>query len=43
VDLSSGESAFLSPEQGEWKLSAIGCKVEEGEPRDFPLDCEAEA
>jgi hypothetical protein len=43
VDLTSGESAFLSPEQGEWKLSAIGCKPENGNPHDHPLDCEAEA
>jgi N-methylhydantoinase A/oxoprolinase/acetone carboxylase beta subunit len=43
VDLTSGESAFLSPDQGEWKLSAIGCRPEEGKPRDRPLDCEAEA
>jgi hypothetical protein len=43
VDLSSGESAFLSPEPDGWKLSAIGCKPEEGKPRDRPLDCEVEA
>ena len=43
VELSSGESAFLSPESGEWKLSAVGCKPEEGKPRDRPLDCEVEA
>jgi N-methylhydantoinase A/oxoprolinase/acetone carboxylase beta subunit len=43
VDLTSGESAFLSPDQGEWKLSGIGCKPEEGKPRDRPFDCEVEA
>jgi hypothetical protein len=43
ANLTSGESAFLSPDRGEWKLSAIGCKPEEGKPRDRPLDCEAEA
>jgi hypothetical protein len=43
VDLDSGESAFLSPEPGGWRLSAIGCKPEEGKPRDRPLDCEVEA
>jgi len=43
VDLSSGESAYLSPEPAGWKLSAIGCKPEEGKPRDRPLDCEVEA
>ncbi len=43
VDFSSGESAFLNREPGGWKLSAIACKVEEGKPRDRPLDCEVEA
>jgi hypothetical protein len=43
VELSTGESAFLSPEGGRWKLSAVGCEPEAGKPRDRPLDCEAEA
>ena len=43
VDLSSGESAFLSRESGGWKLSAIGCKAEKGKPADRPFECEAEA
>ena len=43
VDLDSGESAFLSPEPGGWRVSAIGCRPEEGKPRDRPLDCEVEA
>ena len=43
VDLDTGESAFLSPEPAGWKLSAIGCRPEEGKPRDRPLDCEVEA
>jgi len=43
VELESGESAFLSPEGTSWRLSAVGCKPEEGKPRDRPLDCELEA
>jgi N-methylhydantoinase A/oxoprolinase/acetone carboxylase beta subunit len=43
ADLSGGESVFLSPESGSWKLSAIACTPEEGKPRDRPLDCEAQA
>jgi hypothetical protein len=43
VDLTSDESGFLSLEPDGWRLSAIGCKPEEGEPRDHPLDCEVEA
>ncbi len=43
VDLSSGESAYLNEESDGWKLSALACKVEEGKPRDRPLECEVEA
>ena len=43
ADVSGGESAFLSPESGSWKLSAIACKPEDGKPRDRPLDCEVQA
>jgi hypothetical protein len=43
VDLSSGEAVFLSRVPGGWKLSALACRVEEGKPRDLPLECEAEA
>lgn len=43
VDLSGGESAFLNREPEGWKLTAIGCKPEDGKPRDRPFDCEAEA
>ena len=43
IDLDTGESAFLSPEPAGWRMSAIGCKAEQGKPRDRPLDCEVEA
>ena len=43
VGLRTGEHAFLSQERGAWKLSAIGCRAQEGRPRDRPFDCEAEA
>ena len=43
VDLRSGESAFLGREDDGWKLTAIGCKAEEGKPADRPFECEAEA
>jgi hypothetical protein len=43
VDIAGGQSAFLSREPEGWKLSAVGCKPEEGRPRDRPLDCEVEA
>ena len=43
VDLSSGESAFLSRDTDGWKLSAIGCRAEKGKPADRPFECEVEA
>jgi hypothetical protein len=43
VRLSSGESAYLGREPSGWKIGAVGCKPEEGKPRDRPLDCEVEA
>ena len=43
VDLSSGESAFLSREADGWKLSALACEAEKGKPADRPFECEVEA
>ena len=43
VDLRNGESVFLNREPTGWKLTAIGCKPEDGKPRDRPFDCEVEA
>jgi hypothetical protein len=41
--LADGESAFLDRMGASWKLSAVGCKAEEGKPRDRPFQCEVEA
>lgn len=43
VDLSSGESAFLSEERAGWRLSAVGCRPQGGKPADRPFTCELEA
>jgi hypothetical protein len=43
VDLSGGESAFLSREDDGWKLSALACSAEEGKPADRPWECEVES
>jgi hypothetical protein len=43
VDLRNGESAFLDRQPEGWRLSAVGCKPEEGKPQDRPFDCEVEA
>lgn len=40
VDLSGGESVFLSREDAGWKLSALACKAEKGKPADRPWECE---
>jgi len=43
VDLASGQSVFLSRTQEGWRLSAVGCEPEAGEPAEQPFDCELEA
>ena len=43
VDLSGGESVFLSREDAGWKLSALACKAEKGKPADRPWECEVES
>jgi hypothetical protein len=43
VDLASGQSVFLSRTQEGWRLSAVGCEPEAGEPAEQPFDCEVEA
>jgi hypothetical protein len=43
VELTGGDSAFLNREPAGWRLTAVGCKAEQGDPKDTPLDCEVEA
>jgi hypothetical protein len=43
VDLASGESAFLSRERDGWRISALGCRPEDGKPADRPFECEVQA
>jgi hypothetical protein len=43
VDLTSGEAAFLDQGEQGWRLSAVGCKAEEGKPADRPYDCALQA
>jgi hypothetical protein len=42
VELSSGETAFLSDGAVGWRLSALGCR-DHGNPADRPYDCELES
>jgi hypothetical protein len=42
VDLTGGESLFLSEEAAGWKITALGCKPQ-GDPTDTPMDCELTA
>jgi hypothetical protein len=43
VELSSGETAFLDQGKQGWRLSAVGCRPENGKPADRPYDCELES
>ncbi|HEU4656155.1 MAG TPA: hypothetical protein VFR97_01455 [Capillimicrobium sp.] len=43
VDLSSGESAFLSRDADGWRISALACMASGGKPADRPFECEVEA
>lgn len=42
VDLTSGESAFLSRQHAGWRISALGC-TPSVKPADRPFDCEVES
>jgi hypothetical protein len=42
VDLSSGETVFLSEQSNGWRISALGCKPQ-GERTNTPFDCELQA
>ena len=42
VDLTGGESVFLSEQAAGWRISAVGC-TPQVDPRAEPFDCELEA
>lgn len=39
----SGERAYLDRAADGWRLSAVGCRFEDGKPRSRPATCELEA
>jgi len=39
----SGERAYLDRSSDGWRLSAVGCRFEDGKPRSRPATCELEA
>lgn len=43
VDLEGGESAFLDRGPAGWRLTALACRPEGGDPEKRPMDCEAQA
>lgn len=43
VELGGGELAFLDRVRDGWRLTAIGCRFEDGKPRDRPATCEVQA
>ena len=42
VDLTTGESVFLSEQADGWKITSLGCRSA-GKPADEPFDCELTA
>lgn len=38
-----GEVAFLDRTRAGWRLSAVGCRFEDGKPRDRPATCAVES
>jgi hypothetical protein len=43
VELRGGVSAFLDREPDGWRITAVGCRAQDGPPTDHPMECEAEA
>src|SRR3954447_184223 len=43
VDLANGASAYLEQTASGWKLSALGCRATDGDPRKHPMSCAVEA
>jgi hypothetical protein len=43
VDLANGASAYLEQTASGWKLSALGCRATDGDPRSHPMSCAVEA
>jgi hypothetical protein len=43
VELRDGVSAFLDREPDGWRITAVGCRAQDGPPTERPMECEAEA
>jgi hypothetical protein len=43
VDFTDGASDFLEDTAEGWKLSALGCRPTQGDPREHPLGCAVES
>jgi len=43
VELRGGERAFLDRGPEGWRISAVGCRPQDGPPQAYPMACEAEA
>jgi hypothetical protein len=39
VDLANGSSVYLEETASGWKLSALGCRATDGDPKEHPLSC----
>jgi hypothetical protein len=43
VELRGGVSAFLDREPDGWRITAVGCRAQDGPPTERPMQCEAQA
>jgi hypothetical protein len=43
VDLANGASVYLEQTASGWKLSALGCRATDGDPKVHPLACSVES
>jgi hypothetical protein len=43
VELRGGETMFLDRGPQGWRISAVGCRAQDGPPLDVPMQCEAQA
>jgi hypothetical protein len=43
VQLANGANAFVERTSTGWRISSVGCRPTQGEPRDHPMSCELES
>jgi hypothetical protein len=43
VELANGADAFVERTSNGWRLSSVGCRPTQGDPRENPMSCELES